>query len=155
MWCLPTEVHNVPSLGRWSASTNLIEKGYARLKQLWEPRARSLHDVNWLSCTEVNEGCQIMAAEALKSYQRKCYTEMHRGVTIVVQKRNKPLKGFSADICDYLREMLHPAVCRTSLKFSSFLFCFYSPILNIDRLDRREDIWNKFLLKLQGEWKVT
>lgn len=133
----PTEVHHVPSLGKLSAFTNLTEKGYARLKQFWEPCARSLCDVNWLSSTEVNEACQIMAAEALKTYQMKCYTEMHRGITVIVQKPNKLLKGFSEDICSYLGEMIYLAVCRTSLKFSFFLCRFYSPILNMDGLDTR------------------
>lgn len=65
---LPTEVHDVPSLGKLCTSTNLTEKGYACLKQLWEPRGKSLYDANWLSSTEVNEACQIMAAEALKTH---------------------------------------------------------------------------------------
>lgn len=74
---LPAEVHNVTSLGKFSASTNPIEKGYAFLKQLWELCARSLFDANWSNFAGVNEACWIMAAEAFKTYQMKCYTEMH------------------------------------------------------------------------------
>lgn len=65
------------SLGKFAASTKPTEKDYAFPIQLWELCARSLFDVNWLSSSEVNEAWWVMAAEALKTHQMKCYTEMH------------------------------------------------------------------------------